>query len=80
MDINDFIINGILKIEVKTNSRKTQIIKFDNQKKIVYLDVHAKPENNKANIIIEKFLGKLTKLNAKIIRGFKSKKKIVKFD
>lgn len=78
MDLTNFIINNSIKINVKTNTKKTVITKLDSDTNTLHVDVCQKPENNKANIEIEKFLSKLTNKTAKIVRGLKSKHKLVK--
>ncbi|MBN2112299.1 DUF167 domain-containing protein, partial [Candidatus Woesearchaeota archaeon] len=61
MDINKYIVNGKLIIQVKANSPKTKITGFDDAKKVLRLDVHAHPEKGKANAEIIKFFSRLTK-------------------
>ncbi|MFH1376901.1 MAG: DUF167 domain-containing protein [Candidatus Woesearchaeota archaeon] len=68
--------NKIIEIITKTNSPQNKIAQISENK--FKLEIKAKPENNKANIEIEKFLSKHFKTNAKIISGFKSKKKLIK--
>ena len=63
------------RIIVKTNKEKTKITKEENG--TIYLDVHAPAHDNKANIEILKFLKKKYKKQFKIVKGLKSKEKIV---
>ena len=65
-----------IKVIVKPNSPKNKIKEIS--KETYNLEIKAKPENNKANIEIEKFLSKHFKKDAKIISGLKSKKKIIR--
>jgi len=70
------MMSNILNVIVKANSPENKIIKSsENAYKV---SIKAKPENNKANIELEKFLTKHFKKQAKIISGFKSKKKKIK--
>lgn len=62
-------------IIVKTNKPETKITKEENN--VIYLDVHSPPRDNKANIEILKFLKKHLGFPVKIIKGFKSKEKII---
>ena len=64
-----------IKIIVRTNKEKTRITKEEDN--VIYLDVHAQPKDNKANIEILKFLKKHFKTNLRIIKGLKSKEKII---
>ena len=63
-----------INIKVRTNAPETKITKEDN---LIYLDVHAKPENNQANIEIIKFFHRLYKKPVTIVAGLTSKKKIL---
>jgi len=63
------------KVIVKTNKPETRITKEEDT--VIYLDVHAPAQDNKANLEILKFLKKKYKTQFRIIRGLKSKEKIV---
>lgn len=63
-----------LKIKVKTNQPRTEVIEKGEVWKV---NVKAKPEDGKANLEIIKFFSKMFKKNIKIIRGLKSKNKIL---
>ncbi|MBI2649802.1 DUF167 domain-containing protein [Candidatus Woesearchaeota archaeon] len=65
------------KIIVKPNSRENRLGHFDNEKNAYRISIKAKPEDNKANIEIIKFLSKLLKKKVKIISGLKSREKII---
>ena len=67
-----------IKIIVKTNSKKTQILSFDKERKAYKVEVKAPPEKNKANIEIEKFFSKLLKKQVRITSGRTSKTKILR--
>ena len=67
----------IIRVRVKPNSKKQEIKKINNN---YIINLKSKPENNKANIELIKLLSKELKLpskNIKIIKGMKSKDKIV---
>ena len=64
------------KIIVKTNKPETKITKEIDD--VIYLDVHAPTQDNKANIEVLKFLKKKYKKQFRIIKGLKSKEKIIK--
>jgi len=57
------------------NKKKTRITKIISD--TVYVDVHATPENNKANDELVRYLSKVYK-PVKIISGKTSKKKLLK--
>ena len=65
------------KIIVKTNAQKNRIIDFDKERNAYWVSIRAKPEDNKANTEIIKFLSKLLKKKAKIASGLKSREKII---
>lgn len=65
----------ILKIKVKPNSNKQEIEKIDEDN--YKISLKSKPEDNKANIELIKMLKKHFGKDVKIIKGLKSKNKIV---
>lgn len=65
------------KIIVKPSSRENKVNGFDNKRNAFIVCVKAKPENNKANIEIIKFLSKYLKKKVRISSGLKSKGKII---
>jgi len=73
MDIKE----EVFKIIVKPNSNKNEVLSYDKEKNAYRITIKAKPEDNKANIEIIKFLSKLLKKRARIISGLKSKEKII---
>jgi uncharacterized protein (TIGR00251 family) len=77
MNISEHINNNYLKIIVKTNSPKTQIIDWDETKCALKVNVHAKPENNEANIEVIRFFSKLLKKKVIIKSGTRSKEKLL---
>ena len=77
MDIYQYIKNNHLKIIVKPNSPKTAIVKYDSERDALIVNVHAKPEDNKANIEIIKFFTKLLRKKVSIKTGLKNREKIL---
>ena len=65
-----------MKIKVKPNSGKQEIVKLDEDSYIISLKSIA--ENNKANIELLKILRKHFKKDIKIIKGKTSRNKVVK--
>ncbi len=63
-------------IIVVLNSKKEQIL----DEKPMRVKIKEKPENNKANIRIEKILSKYFGKKVRIVKGFKSKRKIVEIE
>ena len=64
-----------INLKVRTNAPETKITKEEDN--LIYLDVHAKPENNEANIEIIKFFHRLYKKPVTIVAGLTSKKKVI---
>ena len=68
----------VIQLTVRTNAPETKITKQEgNQWR---MDVHAPPENNKANLEIIKFLTKVCDADVKILKGHTSRKKTVLLD
>jgi len=63
-----------LRIKVKTNQPKTEVVE---KGEIWKINVNAKPENNKANEEIVKFFTRMFKKNVELVRGLKSRNKIL---
>jgi len=79
MDISGYIKDNSLKIIVKPNSDKNEILGYIPEKQALKVAIKAPPENNKANIEIIKFFNRLTKKQTHIITGLTSKEKLLKF-
>ena len=77
MNLENYISNNSLKIIVKPNSNKTEIIGFNKEKKTLKVNVAVPAEKNKANLEIIKFFSKLLKKKVIIKKGLKSKEKIL---
>ena len=63
-----------IEVKVKTNCGKNKII-LKNDK--YFVELNAKPKNNEANIKLIKFLSKEFKKRLRIVRGLKSKIKLI---
>lgn len=74
------IKEDIFKIIVKPNSSRNEVVKFDKYKKAYRVNIKEKAEDNKANIEIIKFFSKLLKKKIKIVKGLKSKEKVIKVE
>jgi len=66
-----------IKIIVKTNMPKTEIVEYDNSKKALKVNVHAKPDNNEANVEVIKFFSKFLKKKITIKSGTRSREKLL---
>jgi len=66
-----------IKIIVKTNSGKNEILGFDEEKQAYKVLIKAQPIENKANKEIIKLFHKKYKQPIRIISGLKSKEKIL---
>jgi len=65
------------RILVKPNSKENKIEGFDKEKNAYRISINSKPQNNKANIEIIRFLSKLLKKKVKICSDLKSREKII---
>ena len=66
------------KVIVKPNSKKNEILGFNHLRDALIISIKAEAKNNKANNELIKFLSKLLKKRVDIIKGLKSKEKILK--
>ena len=64
-----------IKLKVKPNSKKTEILRKENNEIVLAVKSHA--ENNKANLEIIKFFAKELKTKIRIVKGLKSRNKII---
>jgi len=77
IDVEKLINNSYLKILVKPNSSKTEIIGWDEERKLLRVNIHGKPVDNDANKEVIKFFSKLLKKKVSIKSGLKNKEKLL---
>ena len=65
------------KIIVKPNSKENEIECFDKERNAYRIAIKAKPQDNKANIEVIKFLSKSLKKKLRIVSGLKSREKMI---
>ena len=65
------------KVIVSANARENRIVGFDKNRNAYRISIKAKPQDNKANIEIIKYLSKELKRKVRIIAGLKSKEKLI---
>jgi uncharacterized protein (TIGR00251 family) len=80
VNLSDYVKNKTLKILVKPNSPKTEIVKWDKDRGALRVNVAAPPEKDKANKELIKFFSKQLKKKISIISGAKSKEKLLRVD
>jgi len=68
------------KIIVKTNSSRNEILGYDKERGAYRVNIKAKAEDNKANIEIIKFLSKLLKKRVRVVRGLRSREKVIRLE
>lgn len=78
MNIEKHIKKGFLKIIVKTNCNKTEIVSYDESRDAFKVNVAAQPIDGKANKEIIKYFSKLLKKRVEIKSGVTSKEKLLK--
>ena len=78
MDLDGLKDKGYIKIIVKPNSPNNEIVSYDKEKDAYRVNVKSPPEKNKANIEVIKFFSKLLKKKVSIVKGLKSREKILK--
>ena len=65
------------RVIIKTKSNSNKLVGFDKEKQAYLLNIKAIPEKGQANKEIIKFLSKLLKKQVRIVKGLKSKEKII---
>lgn len=71
--------SGKIRVLVRPNSKKTEILGFDDVRKAWRIAVTVPAEDNKANLALVKFLSKLSKKRVRIVSGLSSKEKVLEF-
>jgi uncharacterized protein (TIGR00251 family) len=79
MNIENYIKNNSLKIIVKPNAKKSEILDYDESRKAIKVAIAAHAEKGKANLEVIKFFSKLLKKPVKIKSGLTSKEKLLVF-
>ncbi len=64
-----------IKIKLHPNSKQEKIVKLTEDSYEVW--IKEKPIDNKANVYLEKYLKKYFKKDVKVVKGLKSKKKVI---
>ena len=77
MEIDNYIKKNKLKVVLKPNSNEDEIIKYDGVKNALIISVKAPAVENRANLALIKLIKKKTKKRARIIKGLKSREKIM---
>lgn len=77
LDINSYIKDNKLKIIVKPNAKKTEIIGFDDARQALRVNIKSAPEKGKANLEVIKFFSKILSKKVIIDSGLSSKSKIL---
>ncbi len=72
------IKQGVIKVILKPNSPKNKIKGFDSERNAYRIDIKSPAQDNKANLELIKFLSKSLNKKIKILRGLKSKEKLIK--
>jgi len=75
--VNISEVSGKVKILVKPNSKKDELLGFDEKTQAWKVAIAAPPEDNKANIAVIKFFTRLTKKKVTIVTGLTSKQKLL---
>lgn len=68
------------KIIVKPNANKSEILGYDKNKEALKVAITAPAKDNKANKEVIKFFSRLYKKKVTILKGLKSKEKLLKIE
>ncbi|MBD3313487.1 YggU family protein [Candidatus Woesearchaeota archaeon] len=74
----DIPSDNLMRIIVKPNSPKSEIIAVDEARNALRVNIKAPPEKGKANKEVVKFFSKLLKKKVEIVSGKTSKEKLLK--
>ena len=66
-----------LNLQVTANGKQFEIVSFDRENKTLKLKTKAKAQKVRANFELEKELKSIFNENVRIVKGFKSRKKMV---
>ena len=69
-----------VKVLVKARAKRSEIVKYDTERKAYIVNIKAPPEDGKANLELIKLFKKMFKKNVKIIKGLKNKEKLLLID
>lgn len=67
-----------IRIIVKANTPRNQVVRYDDSREAYRVNIKEPAREGKANKEIIKFFSKLFKKDVKIVKGLKSKEKILK--
>lgn len=67
-----------LRVIVKPNAKKDEVVVWDDDKQALRVNIRAPAEGNKANIAVIKLFSKLAGKQVRIVKGFKSREKVLK--
>ena len=73
----EYIKNNRLKVILKPSAKEDKIVGYDKDKDALLVKVKAKPQDNKANLSLIRLIKRKFKKRAMIIKGLKSKEKIL---
>jgi len=77
-DLKDYISDNRLHVAVRPNSKKTEIVGFDDEKGLVKINLKAPPEKGKANLELVRFLTRELKKKITVVSGLRSKSKTIR--
>ncbi|MBD3310348.1 YggU family protein [Candidatus Woesearchaeota archaeon] len=72
------IVEGRIRVIIRPNSNKNEILGFDKEKGAYRVSIKAAPEKGKANAELVKFLSKLLKRKVTLVSGMKRKEKTLR--
>ena len=73
-ELIDYVCAGKLSLKVKPNASRTEIVSFDP----LVISVKEPPEDNRANIELVRYLGKILGKPVRLLVGATSKRKVFK--
>jgi uncharacterized protein (TIGR00251 family) len=77
IDLEKYAKNNRLCVVVKPNSSKNEIMKWDENRKGLRVNIAAPPDKDKANKELIHFFSKLLGRKVRIVVGLRSKEKVI---
>ena len=76
--LEEYIVDGSLSIIVKPNAPVSKVIGWDPGRKMLRVAIAAVPDKDKANKEVVKFFSKLLGKKVSIVKGLRSREKVLK--
>jgi hypothetical protein len=77
LDLAELAKERFLKVSVKPGTKENNITGYDEEKKVIFVDIKERAVDNKANLEVVKFFSRLLKKKVRIKSGLRGKEKVL---